>query len=246
MSEAVIRFEIPIHAWSARAGALKTESHWRAWVDDPRELEHDIEGERVPGINPMKLRRLGRLGTAAVAMGRELLVDLPPGQSVSVVTVSELGELETNDALIESIVAGAPMSPQRFAASVHNHILGQLCINLELPCRGGASTGAVGALEVGLVEALSEMEMGHWVLALVFEPKVEEYYAPWWGGTRPEYMVGLVLQPGATRRLLLEKDDNAGRSDIAEPYALHWLALLTGRAARLKGRDGWCWSHVDG
>lgn len=190
----------------------------------------------------MQLRRVGRLGNAAVAIGKELLAEVPPAQSLSVVTVSELGELETNDALIESIVAGTPVSPQRFAASVHNHILGQLCINLELPCSGGASTGG---LEVGLIEALSEMHTGHWVLVLVFEPRVEAHYAPWCGGTWPEHVVGVLLRPGTGTRLLLEQRAGEAESPlIPEPYALHWLALLTGQAQRLTGRDGWHWNHV--
>lgn len=240
--EGPIRFEVPIHAWSARAGSLRSERDWRAWLDAPHEIEHTLVPERVPGISPMKLRRVGRLGNAAIAVAAELLASLPPDQSLSVVTVSELGELETNDALIESIVADAPVSPQRFSASVHNHILGQVCIALDLPCGGGASTAG---LEVGMVEALSEMESGHWVLALVFEPRVDEHYAPWCGGIRPEYVIGLLLQPGARRRLVLEWSSAPNTRDIPEPVGLHWLALLTGHADRLDGRGAWRWKHVD-
>lgn len=189
----------------------------------------------------MQLRRVGRLGTAAAAIGKTLLAEIPPGQSLSVVTISELGELETNDALIESIVAGAQVSPQRFAASVHNHILGQLCINLELPCRGGASTGG---LEVGLIEALGEMRLSHWVLALIFEPRVEAHYAPWCG-TRAEHILGVLLQPDTATRLVLERRPDSRESPVAPNlHALHWLALLTGREMELVGRDGWYWSHV--
>lgn len=240
--ERPIRFEIPIHAWSARAGSLRSEPEWRAWLDAPHEIEHTLAPERVPDISPMKLRRVGRLGNAAIAVAAELLASLPPDQSLSVVTVSELGELETNDALIESIVADAPVSPQRFSASVHNHILGQVCIALDLPCRGGASTAG---LETGLVEALSEITAGHWVLALAFEPRVDEHYAPWCGGARPEYVVGLLLQPGARHRVVLERSGAASGHDIPEPRGLHWLALLTGHAARLDGAGGWRWKHVD-
>lgn len=244
MPERTIRFELPIHAWAARAGDLKSESDWRAWLDDPRELPATITTERVAGTNPMQLRRLGRLGNAAVAIGKTLLEEVPSDRSLSVVTVSELGELETNDALIESIVAGAPVSPQRFAASVHNHVLGQLCINLGLPCRGGASTGG---LEVGLIEALGEMHTDRWVLALVFEPRVETHYAPWCGGTWPEHMVGVLLQPEADTRLVLERRSGSTQPGaVPKPRALHWLALLTGQAKELAGEDeGWCWSHVD-
>lgn len=240
--ERPIRFEIPIHAWSARAGSLRSKPEWQAWLDAPHEIEHSLAPERVPGLSPMKLRRVGRLGNAAIAVAAELLASLPPDQSLSVVTVSELGELETNDALIESIVADAPVSPQRFSASVHNHILGQVCIALDLACPGGASTAG---LEMGLVEALSELAAGRWVLVLVFEPRVDEHYAPWCGGSRPEYVVGLLLQSGARRRLALERATSPAGRDIPEPRGLHWLALLTGHAARLDGRGGWRWTHVD-
>jgi len=245
MSEKPIKFEIPIHGWSARAGTLRSESDWRRWLHDPWELEHTLGPERVPGIDPMKLRRTGRLGNAAIAIGKELLDVVPPEQPLSVVTISQLGELETNDALIESVVGDAMVSPQRFTASVHNHILGQLCINLNLPCCGGASTGAASGLEIGLVEALSEMKMGYWVLALVFEPRVNVHYARWCGGFRPEYMIGLLLQPGSRQRLVLAKRSESGEHRAPEPRGLHWLALLTGQAGQLNAGNGWHWEYVD-
>jgi hypothetical protein len=240
------KFTISISRWAARAGTLRSEQEWRVWLSSPHALADEISPERVEGVNPMKLRRAGRLGNAAVAVGKELLREVPPDQSLSVLTISELGELEANDALIESVVSGTPVSPQGFAASVHDHILGQVCINLGLPCSGGASTGARSGLEIGLIEALSEMEMGHWVLALIFEPRVDEHYAPRCGGKSPEHIVGLLLRPGTGVRLELEKGGTGSGRQIDQPYALNWLALVTGHAEELEGRDGWRWRHVAG
>jgi hypothetical protein len=135
------------------------------------------------------------------------------------------------------------MSPQKFASSVHNHVLGQLCINLALPCAGGASSGALAGLEIGMVEALSEMTMGHWVLLLAFEPTVDEHYARWCNGPAAEHMVGVLLQPAAPARLILERTCEAP-CEIGSHYALHWLSVLIGACSIFQGHDGWRWSHV--
>lgn len=239
-----MKFEIPVHRWAARAGNLKTEADWRRWLAAPCELADTINVEHVAGVDPMKLRRVGRLGNAALAISKELLSDLPELQPLSVVTVSELGELDANDALIESVVSGAHVSPQRFAASVHNHILGEVCINLGLECRGGASTGACDGFEVGLVEALGEMESGCWVLVLIYEPRVGEHYEKCFGRRSVEHMLGLLLQPSADIRLLLEKTDTDDSHEPRQPHALRWLAFLTGDTPEMRGRDGWHWKHV--
>jgi hypothetical protein len=240
-----MKFEVPIEHWTARAGTLKSCQEFHQWLVQPHELAPRISAEAVSGVNAMALRRTSSLGNAAVAIGRELLDRVPAGQPVSVVTVSELGELQTNDLLIETVVEGSTMSPQRFASSVHNHVLGQMCINLDLPCPGGASTGARSGLEMGVVEALSEMATGRWVLLLAFEPMVDEHYTRWCGGPAPEHVVGLLLHGEATVRLNLEQTRDAP-CEIGSPYALNWLSVLIGTSPVLHGSDGWRWSHVAG
>ncbi|GJL82850.1 MAG: hypothetical protein DHS20C01_24840 [marine bacterium B5-7] len=193
----------------------------------------------------MMLRRAGSLGNAAVAISRQLLGSKPDVQSLSVVTVSEFGELENNDALIESVVAGRAVSPQKFAASVHNHILGQVCINLGLPCRGGASTGCNGSLEIGLIEALSELDSAKRVLVLIFEPEIDHHYANWCGGPAPEHMVGVVLNKDAPSSVLLERKSDYSQGNLTFPRTLEWLSFITRKADTFIGNNGWYWSHVD-
>ncbi len=239
-----MKFELPIEGWAARAGNLKTEQEWRQWFENPEKLSDEISHEKIEGISPMMLRRAGRIGSAAVSIGKQLLTGISSREPLSVVTVSELGELESSDVLIESVVSGSALSPQKFAASVHNHILGQMCINLNLPCCGGASTGARSGLEMGLIEGLSELEMGCRALVLAFEPKVDKNYADWCGGRSPEHVIGVMLRSGASNRLLLEKTFGGESSQIRKPYALHWLSLLAGVVDELYGREGWHWKHV--
>lgn len=241
-----MRFEIPIRRWAARAGALKTETDWRCWLAAPTKLADTISAEHIDGMDPMSLRRVGRLGNAALAISKALLSGIPRSAPLSVITVSELGELEANDALIENVVGGTPVSPQRFAASVHNHILGQVCINLDLQCRGSASTGARCGLEIGLIEALGELESGRRVLVLMYEPNVGEHYERFHGGRSPEHMVGVLLQPGAGTRLLLTRAGAGRYQKASRPRALRWLSLVTGDASELQGPDGWHWKNVAG
>lgn len=240
-----MRFEVPIDAWSARIGAFGSREAIRGWLEHPVDPGPRIAPEPIPGVSAMALRRASGLGRAAIAIGRELLERVPAGEPLSVITVSELGELGTNDALIESVVAGEAMSPQRFSASVHNHVLGQLCTTLDLPLPGGASTGAASGLEIGMVEALGELAGGRRVLFLAFEPEVDEHYAPWLGGRAPEHMVGVLLAPDAPVRLLLERTGGPPPDPVpGVPHALAWLSLVDGRTTRLPGPDGWRWSHV--
>ena len=243
-AEVNIQFEIPIHRWSARAGELRSETDWQNWFAEPHDILEHIKIEPIKGINPMMLRRLGSLGTAAVSIAKELLACVPVKQSLSVLTVSELGELATHDVLIESIVSKTVVSPQRFAASVHNHILGQICINLELPCAGGASTGARGGLEIGLIEALSEMKIGNWVLVLILEPAVDENYAQWYGGRSQEHIVGVLLQPDASLKIRLQRLSNVQETEKLKLCALHWLSFVAGNVNQFDGQYGWRWTHV--
>ncbi len=240
-----MKFEIPISRWAARAGSLQSDQEWKAWLKCPEDLETTISVQPFEGISSMRLRRLESLGRGALAVGNELLASVPEDQPLSVLTVSEFGELETNDGLIETIVSDELVSPQKFSASVHNHILGQLCINLKLPCAGGASTGANSSLEMGLVEALSEMAEGRWVLVIAYEPRINEHYARWCGGEAPEYVVGLLLRPDAEQRFRMEKTpglDNRPQSGI---YGLQWLSFVVGLKKIFQGREGWIWTHVD-
>lgn len=240
-----MRFEVPIDAWSARIGGRRTCEAIRDWLEHPVDPGPRIAPESIPGVSAMALRRTSGLGRAAIAIGRELLGRVPAGEPLSVITVSELGELGTNDVLIESVVAGETLSPQRFSASVHNHVLGQLCTTLDLPLPGGASTGAASGLEIGMVEALGELAGGRRVLFLAFEPEVDEHYAPWLGGRAPEHMVAVLLSPDAPVRVLLERSGGPPPDPVpGVPHALAWLSLVEGRTTQLAGPDGWRWSHV--
>lgn len=246
-----MRLLLPVERVAVRVGDLRRVDDVLCVLDGDAPLPPELAPEAVPGVSAMALRRATRLGNAAVAIAHELLAPCEERSSVSVITTSALGELQTNDALIEGVVGGGGVSPQKFSASVHNHVLGQVCIHLGLACPGGASTGGHGALEVGMVEALGELAAGGRVLLLAFEPRVEAHYAPWWGGTAPEHVVGILLEADATpglallREAHLPRDEHAGASlDPSRPHALRWLSLVAGRVDRFDGVDGWCWHRV--
>lgn len=113
--------QFTIEAWSAWSPGKTTRFDWEAWARDepftPTEGQPDISA--VPAMQRRRMSSLSRMAVATAAACGTGLVTLP-----CCIFASRHGELTRTVKIIESIVAGADVSPADFSLSVFNTALG--------------------------------------------------------------------------------------------------------------------------
>lgn len=142
---------IPIACWSAWSPGLQSPEAWRNWSGDLGAIR---PGPR-PDVNflpPMFRRRISTVSRTALRVAYDC-VGTEGARKCGSVFASRYGEQEMTLQLLNSIVAGVPLSPTHFSVSVHNVASGLFSI----ANKNHHSSTAVAAMEntfsMGMLEA---------------------------------------------------------------------------------------------
>lgn len=204
---------------------------WRGWL--PSERGHTVPRQRQidarPGTSlpPMLRRRLDEPGRAVC----DLLAALDPEARHPLIHASRHGDTRHTLAMLEELVAGAPLSPTRFSMSVHNAVLGVHSIARQHH-RPLQALGACGQeFEALMTEAAGYLAEGHSAVVVVFaEGPLPEAYAD--HATHPGHpcAVGLRLARSGETRLSLDATQPTAAPTPAT--VIDWLAGRTPLLAR--------------
>jgi hypothetical protein len=147
---------VAVEGWAAWAPGLESPADWRAWARSPAPLAGD-GAPRLDFMPAMQRRRCD----AASRLVLEVAHACCPADLLArarVVVASRHGPFATMISLLEDLARGEPLSPTRFAHSVHNAPAGQLSIFARNPSPSSSLAAGVESFAHGFLEALAFFE----------------------------------------------------------------------------------------
>lgn len=237
-----------VREWAAWSPGLEDRDAWRAWCEDPKELQTDgcPEVRFLPSMLRRRCSPLARIMLSATfsCAGEE------DRAQIATVFASRHGNINESIALLERLARKQPLSPTRFSHSVHNAQAGLFSIaakNREVSSSIAAQQETFGA---GWIEALTilaraperpvllvvgDVPLAPAFAALVDEPDASYALALLLGSDADGRGVHCSLRPGAprTRR-------------PRWPDALEFLRWHLSDSPRLDlacGRGSWIWER---
>jgi hypothetical protein len=209
---------------------------WRAWSAAEMSCKGDgrydvAAGDSKGSLPPMLRRRLDQAGRSTC----DILRALDPEGICPLIHASRHGDAAHTLQMLQSLAAGTPLSPARFAVSVHNAVLGVHSIAWQH--RGPLQAlGACGhEFDALIFEAHGYLEEGHDAVVVAFSegiiPADYDGYAE-----RPPApcAVGMRLTRDRGLKLLTSDSAKPGR-----PTPLDVIAWLSSARPHLDGQHRW-------
>jgi hypothetical protein len=239
-----------VQRWAAWSPGLEDRDAWRAWCEDPKEIER--EGRPEARFLPAMLRRrcspLARVMLTAAFDCCE--ADARP--RVASVFAARHGNINESIELLERLARHQPLSPTRFSHSVHNAQAGLFSIaagNREASSSIAAQEDTFGA---GWIEALAMLAHApeRPVLLVVGDVPLAPAFAALIDEPEASYALALLLDAGGSDggygvRFALEQGA-PGLRRPRWPDALEFLRWLLSEEPRLvlaSGSRRWVWER---
>jgi hypothetical protein len=209
---------------------------WRAWSAGSMSCTgdglHDIAaGAGAEPMPAMLRRRLDGAGRATC----EILTALDPEAACPLIHGSRHGDAAHTLQMLQSLAAGSPLSPTRFAVSVHNAVLGVHSIARQHR-RPLQALGACGhELDALFTEAQGYLAEGHDAVVVAFsESAIPADYDGYAESPGVPCAVGLRLTRDRGQKLVAREAPEPGR-----PTPLDVIAWLGEDRPYLDGQRRW-------
>jgi hypothetical protein len=233
--------------WAAWAPGLDYREAWREWAAGQRALAAEPARPEASFLPAMLRRRTSRVTRAAL-----WAVHACGGFDHGWPSVfsSRHGELHRSHALLESLAAGEPLSPNAFSLSVHNTAAGLYSIASANRAPSTAVAAGLDTLPAGLIEAAGRLRMGaERVLWVHADESVPAFYAPWVRYEPSAFGLALVLGPPtaeASWSLAPAPAERGAPGEAGPALELALMTMLAGdwRSRTLPGERGaWAWAR---
>jgi hypothetical protein len=216
---------LTVEGWTFWSPDTADPRIWQAQENAPcaAVAPKDVRGDLIPAIHRRRMSASCRMGVqTALEIGRDVQVDY-------LVFCSQHGEVARSEALLESIMDGAELSPTDFSLSVHNTAAGLYSIikNHTVPSTSmasGASSFAMGWLEA---EAYIHANGPARVLLVTHDNVLPDIYRPYVErGCRPYALAVLLARGDARSGALLSVHEPAHAEDrsIGPLFLAWWLS----------------------
>jgi hypothetical protein len=147
---------VAVESWAAWAPGLESAPQWRDWARAPAPLA----GDGAPKLEFLPAMQRRRCDAASRLVLEVAHACCPPERlaRVRVVVASRHGPFATMVSLLDDLARGEPLSPTRFAHSVHNAPAGQLSIFARDPSPSTSLAACADSFAHGFLEALAFLE----------------------------------------------------------------------------------------
>jgi len=239
-----------VHSWAAWSPGLEDRDAWRAWCDDPKELER--EGRPEARFLPAMLRR--RCSPLARVMLTAAFDCCGAGDRERVATVfaARHGNINESIELLERLARHQPLSPTRFSHSVHNAQAGLFSIAASNQEASSSIAAQEDTFGTGWIEALTMLAHApeRPVLLVVGDVPLAPTFAALVDEPEASYALALLLDGGGAEggqgvRFALEQ----GAPQVRRPRwpdaleFLRWLLSEEPRLALASGPRRWVWER---
>jgi Beta-ketoacyl synthase, N-terminal domain len=223
-----------IEQWRAWAPGLDTTQAWQTWAQAPHIVPDHLEQPTCASLPAMQRRRLSRLARITMEVAWPLCGE---HEQLPFVFASRHGETPCTFALLTDVAQEQPLSPTKFALSVHNAIAGQWSILRGQRGESVAIAGEADTFEHAMLEgAMLLAEGASSALVVIAEEQPPAAYANWISDVPFSYALALRLgsidsstESSADTCWQLELGRQNGDGETGSwPHALNFLrALIT-------------------
>ena len=241
---------VAVERWSAWAPGLESAEAWRAWARSPAPLA----GDGAPKLEfmPAMQRRRCDAASRLVLEVAHACCTAEQLAHVRVVVASRHGPFATMISLLDDLARGEPVSPTRFAHSVHNAPAGQLSIFARDASPSSSLAAGAESFAHGFLEALAflQRDPSSPVLLVYADepapPPIAELAPP-----GVPYACAFLLSAarhGAGLELALAGAASDEHPATARPDALEFLRFLLAGAPSLRlahAPRAWTWTRHD-
>ena len=244
--------ELRIARWSAWMSGVETPEEWRAWLARPH-CEPAAGAPSATELPPLLRRRCDALARTLLHVAGTCC-DAALRSEVATVFASRQGPLAAVVENLETLAAGAPLSPTTFTHAVHNTQLGLFSIWARNRAPGSALAACEETFAHGFLEAalLALRTPARPVLLVAGDALSPEPLAALADPVRGAHALALLLTaegPGERVRFgfsvagALAAD--AGQPELPEPLAfLRWWLGEEPTLRRVSGGRMWSWERA--
>ena len=147
---------VAVDGWAAWAPGLESAAQWQDWARAPEPLA----GDGAPKLEFLPAMQRRRCDAASRLVLEVAHACCPPEQlaQVRLVVASRHGPFATMISLLDDLARGEPVSPTRFAHSVHNAPAGQFSIFAHDARPSSSLAAGADSFAHGFLEALAFLQ----------------------------------------------------------------------------------------